>query len=458
MPPTTRLDEARIALAESVTKMEEWDTKSQSLPEDADPKETEFVRDAFDHAQRENQRWQDTVDRLRAIESAQAESAKRTSEDEEEASDTEQRHFAGANGVKREEKTYTERTARQGVSFFVDLVNSLRGDGEARERLDRHSREIAMEQRDLTTTVTAGGNFVPPQYLGELFAGMPRPGREFADAVPNRPLMATGMTITIPRITTGTTEASQATENTAVSETDIVEALLSVPVRTIAGQQDVSQQLFDRSEPGIDQILFADLRSAYDAQLDNQLINGAGTLGTHTGVRTVASPNTVTFTTGSPTAALTVPKIYDASQLIWSNRFAAPDLILMHPRRSAYLASSLSSTFPLFQIGSLTQASGTQSPPDLPALVPNMAGLKVVNDANVRTTDGASTNQDEVYVLRVSDFILWEGPLQARVLSDVGSGTLTVRLQLFAYSAFTAGRYPKSISIISGTGLTAPTF
>jgi HK97 family phage major capsid protein len=454
MPPklTTRLDEAREALAETVERMQEWSDKAASMPDDADEKEIEFVSASFEEEARKNQRWQEQVDRLAAIEKARAATAERTPDEDDEREGRKVSY--GDSRIKREEKTYTERSSQQGVSFFVDLVNSLKGDDMARERMARHQREMEIEHRDLTTVVTAGGNFVPPQYLGDLYAGFPRAGRPFADVVPSRPLMATGMSLTIPRITTGTTEVSQATENTAVSETDIVEALLTIPVRTIAGQQDVSQQLFDRAEPGIDQVLFLDLRSAYDAQLDNQLLNGAGTQGTHTGVRTVSSPNTVTYTDASPTAAETIPPIYNGAQQIWSNRFMAPDTIVMHPRRSAFLASNLGTTFPVLQLGQLNQAVGTQ---DM-ALGNNIAGLRVVNDANVRTTDGASTNQDEIYVLRVQDMILWEGPLQARVLPDVGSGTLTVRLQLFGYSAFAAGRFPKSISILSGTGFTAPTF
>jgi hypothetical protein len=63
-----------------------------------------------------------------------------------------------------------------------------------------------------------------------------------------------------------------------------------------------------------------------------------------------------------------------------------------------------------------------------------------------------------MYVLRSEDLVLWEGALQTRVMSEVLSNTLTVRLQLYAYSAFASGRFPKSISVVSGTGLTAPTF
>jgi hypothetical protein len=317
--------------------------------------------------------------------------------------------------------------------------------------LQRHTKEVA-EYRDISTTVTAGGNFVPPQYLGELYAELPRPGRQFADAIGSQPLMSTGMNITLPRITTGTTEALQAGDNAAVSETDIVEALYTIPVRTIAGQQDVSQQLFDRAEPAIDQVIFSDLRRAYDAALDSNLLNGTGA-NNHVGIRSVASVNAVTFTT-PVTAAACVPKVYDAIQQIESNRYTQADLIIMHPRRAAWLASNLSSTFPLFQLGTLTQASGTQDV----GMTTSLGGLKVIRDANVRTQDGAATNQDEIYVVSSPDLILWEGPLQARVMPEVGSGTLTVRLQLFAYSAFASGRQPKAISVISGAGLVTPAF
>lgn len=146
--------------------------------------------------------------------------------------------------------------------------------------------------------------------------------------------------------------------------------------------------------------------------------------------------NAITFTNATPTAALTVPPIYNGTQSVFSNRFMPADLIVMHPRRSAFLASNLSSTFPLFQLGNLVQATGVQDQ----GMVNNFSGLGICIDANVRSTDGAGTNQDEMYVLRSQDLVLWEGDLQARVMEQVLSSTLTVRLQLYAYSAFASGR------------------
>ena len=87
-----------------------------------------------------------------------------------------------------------------------------------------------------------------------------------------------------------------------------------------------------------------------------------------------------------------------------------------------------------------------------------MSGLRVVSDSNVGILYGASTTEDEIYVCRVSDMHLWEGPLQARVMPEVGSGTLTVRLMLHGYSAFASARFAKGISILSGTGNVTPVF
>jgi HK97 family phage major capsid protein len=463
MNVVTQLDEARQRQGDAVLKMKEWDDKIQSLPDTATDEELTSYRGLFDGAVAESKRWAEQVERLEAIDAANRQLGRREVDtpdgDDDNGSGTgtadPERRFARPRGSSREARTYSVHTPS--VSFFGDLINAqANGNIQARQRLEQHMREYDVENRAISTTVTAGGNFVPPEYLGELYAQLPRAGRPFADNVPKMQFDSNpGMNITIPRITTGTSTSVIITENsTTVSSTDIVEALLTVPVRTIAGQQDVSQQLLDHSQPGIDQVIFGDLRADYDRTLDTQLLNGTGINGQHLGIRAVSSVNTVSFSTGGATAAQTVPPIYNAIQLIASNRFAPADTITMHPRRAAFLASNLSSTFPLFQQGGLYQAAGQQDQ----GMVNNFAGLNVLLDANVRTTDGGTTNQDEIYVTRTSDMYLWEGPLVARVMEQVLSNTLTVRLQLYAYSAFASGRQPKSITVISGLGLAAPTF
>jgi hypothetical protein len=43
-------------------------------------------------------------------------------------------------------------------------------------------------------------------------------------------------------------------------------------------------------------------------------------------------------------------------------------------------------------------------------------------------------------------------------LSASGASTLTIKSVVYGFGAFSAERYPKAASIISGTGLVAPTF
>jgi hypothetical protein len=45
-----------------------------------------------------------------------------------------------------------------------------------------------------------------------------------------------------------------------------------------------------------------------------------------------------------------------------------------------------------------------------------------------------------------------------RVFDDVGSGTLTVRIRVHGYIAYSSDRYGKASAKITGTGLVAPTF
>jgi hypothetical protein len=85
-----------------------------------------------------------------------------------------------------------------------------------------------------------------------------------------------------------------------------------------------------------------------------------------------------------------------------------------------------------------------------------MHGLPVYVDANIPTNLGAGTNEDVILVLRAADLLLFESVPRLRVLQEVLSGTLAVRFQLYAYSAFMAGRYPAAISTVGGTGLVAP--
>jgi HK97 family phage major capsid protein len=366
--------------------------------------------------------------------------------------------------VEREPRTY-ERGVRENNgefrSFFRDLFRSEKGDLTAAGRIARHAREVAVEQRASNITTSTGGpGLVPPQYLLDELAAFARASRPFADALGPRPLPEVGMTFNVPRVTTGATTGVQSSENTAMTDTAAVTDYLSFTVNTVAGQQNVSRQLLDRSDPATDTVIGQDLAADYAQKLDVQLLSQATN-----GITVLSGTNTITYTQATPTASTLYPKFADAIQQVWTNRFAAPDLICMHPRRWAQLLGGLDTAGRPLVIPDATagnQAFNAMSTGDAnvpQGLVGQIQGLPVVVDPNITITAGAGTNQDVIIVTRRADQLLFEvGAPTVNVDSAVLSNTLQVKIYAYGYFAFTFARYAKSTSIISGTGLVTPTF
>ena len=195
----------------------------------------------------------------------------------------------------REARTYSAENA--GVrSFFADAFRAEHGsDFQARARLERHMVEVRTEGELTARAQTTGGaaGLVVPQYLVDMVAPIVRAGRPIANTVMGLSLPAEGMSIIIPRGTTGASVASQATENTSVSNTDEAWTNLTVPIVTIAGQQDVSRQLLERGA-GIDALVYADLAQAYMTELDRQVVVGTGSSGQMLGILNTAGINQAT--------------------------------------------------------------------------------------------------------------------------------------------------------------------
>lgn len=376
----------------------------------------------------------------------------------------------GAAAVKRakarvesvaEERTYVRGNGRSYLQDLAKVQLNMDTDGNARERLQRHAQDVAQEHRDLNRTDGNGGYAVPPLWLMSQFIDVARAGRAYANLAMGQPLPGGTDSINIPKVATGTTTAIQASDNGAVSETDLTDTFITAPVRTIAGQQDVAIQLLDQSPVSFDEVVFRDLVADYATKLDLQVISGSGLSGQVTGVRATSSIETVTYTAATPTVAQLYSKIADAVQRVHTLRFMPPTAIVMHPRRWAYLLAAVDSTGrPLVtpNAGNPQNNIATLGAVAAEQVVGQMHGLPVITDPNMPTTLGAATNQDVVHIVRASDLLLYESGIRSRVLPDVGSGTLTVRLQVYGYLAFTAARYPKSIVEVGGTGLVAPSF
>ena len=177
---------------------------------------------------------------------------------------------------------------------------------------------------------------------------------------------------------------------------------------------------------------------------------GSWSSGTHTGVLQTAGIGNIDSTDGSPTAAGEDQKIVKAIGTVNENRFLPADVIVMHPRRAAYLAGGLdSNNRPLFQVTAATSSNviGTGGVAGYGGPMFQIAGVPVVTDANVPTNLGTGTDEDAVITMRSDDVLLFEQnngtPMLAR-FDSVGSATLTVKIVAFGYSAF-AVRNPSSV-------------
>ncbi|MGQ4513690.1 phage major capsid protein [Streptomyces sp. DW26H14] len=379
---------------------------------------------------------------------------------------------AGAAAVKRAKaRVETVHEARvyergNGRSYLQDMARmqlNMDTDGSARDRLMRHAQDVATdpEYRDLNRTDGTGGYAVPPVWLMSQFIELARPGRAYANIVNGQTLPGGTDSINIPKIASGTATAVQNGDNTAVQETDLTDTSVSAPVRTVAGQEDLALQLLDQSPVSFDEVVFRDLTADYATKVDVQVISGSGSNGQVTGVRATSGITTITYDDEAPSVAALYSKLADGVQRVHTLRFMPPTAIAMHPRRWAwFLAASDSTGRPLVVpgAGNPQNAIATLGEVGSQGVVGQMHGLPVITDPSIPTGLGAGTDQDVIHVLRASDLLLYESGVRTRVLPEVGSGTLTVRLQVYGYIAFTAARYPQSVVEIGGTGLAAPAF
>lgn len=373
---------------------------------------------------------------------------------------------AGAPAVRvgQEPRTYTRDSERRGTSFFRDVFQArFNGSPDAQQRLDRHQREArvhelaGMEERAVGTGAFAG--LTVPQYLTDLVAPAARAMAPTVGICNRHPLPDSGMTLNISRITTGTSAAAQATENSAVSETNADDTLLTVNVRTFAGQQTVSRQALERGT-GVDSILAQDLANAYWTKVDASILNDDGTSGTHLSIRSVATSN-VTYTDASPTVAELYPKLAQTIATIQSAVFMGADYFVMTPKRWWWLASSVGTSFPFLQNPSNpnTVQAGQIGGTEYLANNRFILGVPVVVDGNMLETLGAGT-EDVILAVTSRELHFWEeanAPLFIRA-EQTAAATLGVLFVAYSYSAFAAGRYPGAHGIVSGTGLIAPTF
>ncbi|MGW3416468.1 hypothetical protein [Streptomyces phaeochromogenes] len=361
--------------------------------------------------------------------------------------------------VGTEERTYRPDQDRRGRQFEQDVAAAFLGDYEARDRLARHTQEERVERPDVVERAAGTGAFtglVVPQYLTELYAPAAAARRPFADSCRPHDLPPQGMTVNISRITTATSTALQASENTAVSETNIDDTLLPISVQTNAGQQTLSRQAIERGA-GVEPVVLDDLFRRYSTTLDSTLLNQATN-----GLTNVAT--TVAYTDASPTTAELYPKVLEGLSGVEAallDQATGDNIAVMHSRRWYWMQNAMGATWPMItQPGIVAQTLGvnyaTTYGSGVRGVLPN--GTPVIVDNNIGTTLGAGT-EDEIYLVDRQECHLWEDPDAPMYIraEQPALASLGVLMVVYGYFAYTHARYAHARKI-AGTGLIAPTF
>jgi HK97 family phage major capsid protein len=360
--------------------------------------------------------------------------------------------------------------------------------------------QAGREQRFISRTDGQGGYFVPPLWLIDEYIPYLRAGRTFADLWRNFPLPSGTDSINLPRVTLGTATGPQPGDGAPVPGRDITDSFVNARVMTVAGQQDAAIQLLDQSPIAFDEIIFGDLAADYNMQLSAQLMLGSGfpqlnglfptgvlygsAIGT-TGPTTYGFYTEASATTTSMWSAPqgTSGSFYQAGAQMLSqiarNRFMPVTQLISNPMAWYALASASDTTgrplvVPAQQgtpfnelaydndgpvaegpVGRLLGV-GWQVDPNIPytfggtgATQPTIGTISNGSTAAVPGTGGTGNNVNSYTPLIAAvwpDLYLWEGEIRSRTLSEVLSGTLQVRFQLYAYAASMANRYQNSSS------------
>lgn len=257
--------------------------------------------------------------------------------------------------------TYTPEAPHSWAADFV--LTELKRDAPpgARERLERHAREMDVELRkreskatqtlraagfefrvEPNTTQGQGGYFSPPLWLIQYFATANRPGRVLAGLIPGSFPLPMGIgSISLPIISTGSVVQQDPGPGAVVDE-DIADSSGTSSIVVLAGQADCAVQLLEQSPPSAaaDWAFFLDMAEAYDLQVEQQLIFGSGTNGNIAGCVNASNIQTVTYTAGSPTGSGIWPNIGKLFASVGDARLLAPEVWLMRTARLAWLLAA----------------------------------------------------------------------------------------------------------------------
>ena len=274
-----------------------------------------------------------------------------------------------------------------------------------------HAEEIDAKQINAADdSFTTNPAFSPVSYVRSV-VDTNNGQRGAIDAIGTRALPASGMTISVPKITTNGTVATTAEEG-APSSTGIVSAYVNLDVVKMAGEQIYSVELLERSDPSFFQAMADNMLKAYNKATDAYVIAQLTAGGTQATATAATSAGVISFVSTEAAAAYgataEVATRYIAGVGQWSLLMGAVD----------------STGRPIYNASQPMNAAGSSAPTSLRG---NVLGLDLYVDANA-----ASTVIDEsAFIVVPSAVAIYESPVLRMSTNLVASGQIETSIYGF---------------------------
>lgn len=334
-------------------------------------------------------------------------------------------------------------------SFFADVLLANKGDQAARERMSKAWGAKAMTEGSISSPATyssSGGYLVPPEISSELIVLREQAAvvRSLCSAV-----SVDSSSIQIAAVTSGT-QAQWVAELATKPSQDMTFGQVTANVFTAAGLGIISNQLLQDARTSIDSLIISDLAKRLATLEEVAFLNGDGS-GKPTGILNTSGVNSTSLT--STTVPDLLDAITDAIVNVQTNYQGNPSHILMHPRTWARIVKARESTSPsTYLIGAGETSFGRRGSDALPG--GELFGLPVVLTKNMPTNLGTGTNESRVIVGNFGEgLILDRQGITVDQSPHVYFSTNQTVFRAEERVGFTAARYPKAFSVISGAGL-----
>jgi HK97 family phage major capsid protein len=268
---------------------------------------------------------------------------------------------------------------------------------------DDAARQLVLATDDTSTNT----GLTLPQHMNE-FVTTSIDGRPAVDAISKGVLPASGMSFTIPKLSTAPTIDSDSTEGEALGGTEMASTYITVDVKKAAGLQTISWELLDRSSPAFYDELIKELNYAYAKATDKAVVSAFIASGTQ------ASTQAATIAGLKAYISKEVPAAYAAA-----GKFAR-NLVINTAWWETIMAADDTTNRPLFMASNPQNNPGNVSGQ---SIVGDVLGLNTFVDPHMAIT---TLIDDSAFIVAPESFTFYEAPKTTLNVQALSNGRLQV--------------------------------